>query len=326
MKRLVWRVLFYQSNILSMRRLNYTYMVLAALCLGTIGVLVKLIGDTIPIMTLNFFRIFFGLLFLLAVVPFLDKKWYKITKKDAKDFFLIGSIYAISLSLYTAANIFTSIQNAVLLNYSYPFFVLVFGYFLLKEKITLTKIITLIIAAAGLLIINPFQFGESNLGNMLALTGAVFYGLLIVNMRKEGKTHGIGAVVWFFLFASILLSPFPFIYGLGEISSSIVYLVILGIVSTALAHLFYNLALKRIEAETGSLIAIMITPILSIVLASVVIGEQIMPETIMGGGLLMLAGICLESHNRKLRKEKERIIDIFKEGFEKIDEKLPDLP
>ena len=104
------------------------------------------------------------------------------------------------------------------------------------------------------------------------------------------------------------------------------YLVILGIISTALAYLFYNLALKNIDAETGSLIAIMITPILSIFLASVVIGEQIMTETIIGGGLLMFAGIYLESHNRKLRKEKERIIDIFRKGFEKIDEKLPDLP
>ena len=178
-----------------MKHLNHIYMVLAALCLATIGVLVKLIGDSIPVMSLNFLRIFIGFITLLIVVPFIDKKWYRITKKDAKEFFLIGVIYAIALSLYTTANIFAPIQNAVLINYSYPFFVLFFGYFILKEKVTTTKIITLVIAFVGLVIINPFQLGKNNFGNLLALGGALFYALLITEMRKENKDYAIGAVI-----------------------------------------------------------------------------------------------------------------------------------
>jgi drug/metabolite transporter (DMT)-like permease len=126
-----------------MRRLSYVYMVLAALCLATIGVLVKLIGNNVPVMTLNFLRIFIGFVALIIFIPFIDRTWFKVTKKDLKEFFLIGVVYAIAISLYTSANIFAPIQNAVLINYSYPFFVLLFGYFLLKEKVTRTKLITL---------------------------------------------------------------------------------------------------------------------------------------------------------------------------------------
>ena len=126
-------------------RINYIYMMLASLCLGTIGVLVKLIGTEVHIMTLNFYRFFFGFISLLFVVPFMDKNAFKITKNDAKEYFIVGIFFAIALTLYTTSILYTSVQNAVFINFSYPFFVLFFAYFLLKEEITPTKIITLII-------------------------------------------------------------------------------------------------------------------------------------------------------------------------------------
>ncbi len=288
---------------LLMKQLSYIYMILAALCLSTIGVLVKLIGDSIPVMSLNFLRIFIGFVFLLIFVPFIDRKWYKVSKKDLKEYFIIGIIYALSLSLYTAANIFASVQNAVLINYSYPFFVLIFGYFFLKENITRTKIVTLIIAFVGLYIINPFQFGENNFGNILALMGAFCYGILIVGMRKENKNHSIGDVIWFLFFASLILLPFPIMDGFGNLSLEIwTYIILLGVVSTGLAYIFYNLALEKIEAEMGSIIATIITPLVSIILAIIIIGEQVNNNTIIGGSLLILSGIYLEMHNKKKKK------------------------
>ena len=71
-----------------MKHLNYLYMILAALCLATIGVLVKLIGDSVPVMSLNFLRISIGFVALLLIVPFIDKTWYKLTRRDAIEFFL----------------------------------------------------------------------------------------------------------------------------------------------------------------------------------------------------------------------------------------------
>jgi len=288
-----------------MKPLSYIYMILAAILLGGIGVLIKLVGDAVPMMSLSFFRIFFGFLFLLIIVPFIDKTWYVLKKRDYGDYFIIGLIFAISLSLYTAANLFAPIQNVVLINYSYPFFVLLFGYFLLRERITKTKIITLLIAAAGLIIINPFQFGAHAIGNVLSLIGAFFYGLLITEMRKEDKSHGIGDVIWFFLFASIILSPFVFIYGVGNLSQVLVYVLLLGVLSTGLAYLLYNLALEHVEAEIGSIIATIITPLISIVLAFMIINESINLKTIIGGALLIIAGVYLETHNKRLKKTKK---------------------
>ena len=277
-------------------------MILAAICLGTIGVLVKLIDGNIHFMTLNFYRVFLGFVFLLLIVPFIDKNCFKITKKDAKEYILIGLLYAVALSLYTSANLFAPIQNVVLINYSYPFFVLIFAYFILKEKITKTKIITLVIAFIGLSIINPFNHTPNNIGNIMSLVGAVFYAILITEMRKEDKNHSIGDVLWFFFFGTLFLLPFPFIYGIGNIYPVINYVLMLGFVSTGLAYLLYNLALEKIEAETGSIIATMITPLVSIILAILIIDETINNRVIIGGIIVIASGIYLEMHNIKVKE------------------------
>ncbi|MFH1447661.1 MAG: EamA family transporter [Candidatus Micrarchaeota archaeon] len=273
------------------------YIFLSAICLGSIGMLVKLIGASdIHYMTLNFYRIFFGFIFLLIIVPSLDKQTFKITKKDAKDFLLVGMLLAISLSLYTTANLFTSIQSAVLIHYSYPFFVLIFAYLILKEQVTRTKIITLVIAIIGLAILNPLDLGANNFGNILALIGAIFFAALVTEMRKEDKTHGIGDVVWFFFFASLLLLPAPFIFGFGDLSNVFIYVLVLGVISTGLAYFLYNIALETIEAEMASIISMITTPLVAISLAVLIIGETLSPKIMIGGSLLILSGIYLQTY------------------------------
>ncbi len=290
-------------------------MVLAAICLSAIGVLVKLIGNEVPTMSLNFLRIFIAFLFLLIItlIPQVNPKYKSIPKRKIKKYFLIGVVYAIALSLHTTSNLFTTVQNAVLLHYLYPFFVLPFAYLLLKENITKTKIITLIIAIIGLIIINPISFNSSRFGNLLALLSAIFYAILITEMRAEDKEHHSASIVWFVFFASIVLLPFAIIDGFGNWLVVWPLILILGIFSTGLAYLFYTIALEDIEAESASIITMIITPLISIILAVLIINELIDLQTIIGGIILIIAGIYLETHSKKIKKEEK-----FKEKVEAV--------
>ncbi len=277
-------------------------MILASICIGTIGTLVKLIGQDVHFMTLNFYRFFIGFLFILAVVPFIDKNTFKINKKDFKDYFFVGFLFALGSLLFIAANVFAPVQNAVLISSFFPFFVFIFAYFILKEKITYTKIIALLIAVIGLAIINPFRLGEYALGNTLALFTAVVAALMTTEMRKIDMTHSIGVVFWMFLFATLLLLPMPFIFGFGDLSNVFLYVLLLGLIPGGIAYLFYNLALEKIEAEVGSIMQITVAPTVAIVLAIVIIGEPISIRIILGGFSLIVAGIYLETHNLQLKK------------------------
>jgi len=277
---------------------NIIYIILAALLFWTIWIFVKLIWSSVHFMVLNFYRVFFGFLFLLLVLPIIDKKTFRISTKDTITSAFIGLIMAVSISLYTTANLYAPVQNVVLINYSYPFFLLIFAYFLLKEKITHTKIITLIIAIIWLIIINPFQIWEWSLGNMLALWAAFVFSFLVAYMRKIDWKHTIGIVLWFFFFSFLILSPSVFIWWLGDIQSNRYYILPLWLFSTGLAYLFYNLALEKIEAEISSIIAMIVSPLSAIIFAYFILSEWINIKTIIWWSLLIFAGIYLEMHNK----------------------------
>ena len=280
---------------------------LSAVCFAVIGVLVKIIGNEIPVLTLVFLRCLIALAFLAVVLPFFDKKTFVIRRKDAGEYLIVGALMALSLSAFVSANLFAPVQNVVLINKISPFFVLVFAYFMLKEKITKTKIMALAIAFIGLIIINPIQSGNYFIGNILAMASALFGALMIIEMRKEDQCHSIGDVFWFFLFATIILSPAPFIFGLGNAQGFIPHLLVLGVIGTGLAYLFYNWGLEKLEAKEASILTTIITPIFAIQLAVMILGEPIEPMVLLGGAILIGAGVYLEFH-RKLLKTEQALI------------------
>lgn len=282
---------------------SYLYMACTSMLFGTIGVLIKMMGPDVPAMTITFYRVLLGFLFLLCVTPFIDKNTFKTSRKDLKDYLIVGAVTAISLSFFTLANLNAPVQNVVLLDNLTPFFVLGIAYVFLKEKITRTKLVSLAVAMAGLAIINPFQSGEYQLGNALAILAAATYAVLVVLMRKEDEKHGVGDAMWFFLFATLFMLPIPFIFGFGDLSAAWPLVLALGIVCTGLAYLFYNLALEKIEAEISTIMTMTLAPLVGITLAALALGEELNAMTIMGGLLLVSSVVYLQTHKLK-RKEK----------------------
>lgn len=276
-------------------------MVIAGLLLAGTGVAVKLVGTHVSPMTMAFYRVFFGFLFVLIAVPLMDKKTFKIKRKDIKNYLIVSVVMTASFGTYVLANTMTTVQNAVLLNYIHPFFVLVIAYFLLNESINRTKLVTIILAIAAIAIINPFSVKSNLAGDVVAVFSALAQSVMIVLMRREDRNHGIGDVFWFFLFSTIMLLPIPFIFGFGNPIPVLPYLLILGIVCTGLAYLLFNLSLERLEAEVAATIAMLTEPIAAVMLAAIILGETIGTNVAIGGALLIAAGVYLETHTKKLK-------------------------
>jgi len=291
---------------------------LSALCFAIVGPTVKLIGSSVPIMTIVFLRLFIALVFLAVTLPRLDKNTFKVCKKDLPGYFLVGFLLALTLTTFIAANIYTHVQNAVLLSRASPFFVLIVAGIFLKEKITRKKLIALVIAFTGLMILNPFQSGDYLFGNSLALLNAVFAAFMITAMRKEDESHSIGNVFWFFLFATIIMLPFPLIFGFGDIAGAWPFILLLGIVGTGISYLLSNYALEEIEAEESSIVSTVITPIGAILIATAMLGETLLPQTLWGGSILVLSGIYLEARRAHVKKMEAVVENGLKEIGEEV--------
>ncbi len=272
--------------------------IIAAVLLAGIGILTKLIGTDIHPGVIAFYRVFFAMITLAILCPFVDKTTFKPARKDLSMFAVIGLVFAVNLGLSTYVYLKAPIQNLSAIAAICPFFVLILNYFILREKITRTKIITLIIAIVGLLIINPFKVGGETLIYGFALFLAVLDAMIIVLMRKENANHTIGDTFWFFFFATIFLLPFPVVFGLGKLS---IYVFIIGLISTGLGYFFYNLGLEKLEAEVATIIATITIPIVSVVLAVIILREKLNPPVLIGGAILIASGVYLETHNKTLK-------------------------
>jgi len=280
---------------------RYLAIIVVSVCFAAIGTLVKLIGDSVPIMTLNFFRFFIGFLFIAAFVPFIDRSFLKVSRRDIMEYALLGLMIANGFSMHIAAYNLSPVSNVVLVSSMFPVFVAVFSYLVLKEKTDKASLISFLIAFLGVLVITPFR-PAFFAGSMLSMSGAILYGAVLVFMRQIDEKRSIGVVFWFLGFAALFTAPYSLYYGLGNIQSSFVWILLLGVVSTGMAYLLLNFTLEKMPAETTSLIILTVQPMAAILLAFLVLGETVNLNIIIGGILIIAGGIFLEVKKSLFKK------------------------
>ena len=234
-------------------------------------------------------------------MPFLDKKTFKVKPKDIPKYMLAGLLIAITFGTYIMALNYAPVSNVVLIASFSIVFVAFFAYIFLKEKLKFNQKIAIVVAIIGLLIINPFDFNNSFfLGNIIALINGLSYALLLVFMRSEEKTHPISSIMWFLLFATIFSIPFLFIGGIGDNFLRVLpFLIVLGIASTAIPYTLLGLAIKKLHADTISIINTLTVPLSSIIFAVILLNELLNLKIIIGGSILVVAGIILHYIRKK---------------------------
>ena len=279
---------------------KFTYIFLAGILWGLIGVSVKLINNEINPFSLNFFRFVTAFLALLVLCPLIDRSCLKMNRKDVRSYVIIGFLFALTSSLFVYAISRTTISDTVLLQSVQPFFLMFIAYFWLREKITVIKVITLIAGLVGIYIINPLTTGDL-IGNISALISGLLFAVLTAYMRYEDKKMHHTSTLWYMFFAALFMIPFPFIFGAGLLLKNIFYILMLGGLGTGIAYLFYNLALEKMEAEIAALFAMILLPLSSIILGVIFIKEIPSLAVIIGGLILIGSGVYLELHSKKVR-------------------------
>lgn len=292
---------------------KYLALLFVTLSEATIGVFVKLSDVGVHVFSLNFYRVFFALMFLLITLPFFDKKFFKLPKKDIKDALIIGFLIALQISMFNIAMRLAPIANVVIFWSIAPFFVFIFSSIFLKEKVKKQHIFIFLIAILGIVIAKPFSGGNAT-GNLIALIDGAVYAALVTYMRHENKTGSVGTVFWYMLVASIILLPAIFIFGTGNLGQMLSYpalgvnlpvilwVVCLGVVSTGVAYLFISIALKQINANIYSLVDIIVSPIVAGFFGYWLFNELPSENMFYGGALLLISGFWLSNYMSEGKK------------------------
>jgi drug/metabolite transporter (DMT)-like permease len=209
----------------------------------------------------------------------------------------------------------TSPVDASIIITAVPVLVLVYSFFLLKEKITPNKIVGVTLGGLGAILLitsgSSVTGTSSFLGNLLIFLNACTYGLYLVLVKPlMRKYNTITVVSWIFLFGFIFIFPF----GIQEVLHTnfeaftlhtylTVAFVVLG--TTFLTYLFNIYALKNVSPSVnGSYIYLQPTiSFLMVALYAYVLGQDQYKEDInwikIGSCLLVFLGVFLVSKRSK---------------------------
>ena len=192
------------------KQMGIIYIVISAFCFALMNVFVRLSGD-LPSIQKSFFRNLVALVFALIILK-KDNVGFSGKKENIK-YFLIRSLagtIGILCNFYAVDHLVLS--DASMLNKMSPFFVIIFSYFVLKEKIKVPQMIIVATAFLGsLLIIRPTTSLLQNPSSMIGLLGGMAAGLAYTYVRVLGEKGEKGPVIVFVFSAFSCIVTLPFV-------------------------------------------------------------------------------------------------------------------
>ncbi|MCK5476619.1 MAG: EamA family transporter [Candidatus Aenigmarchaeota archaeon] len=276
--------------------------ILSALLFGSMGILVRLIDVEVPPFSQVLFRAIISIGLLVIFLLPKNKDFFKIKKNDLLYYFIGGVFgYGLMLILFTLSLLNTTIANTFFLLFTEPFFVIIIGYFFLKEKISKKILIAILLCFFGIFfILNPTSIGNNLIGNLYGLGAGFFYAIYILIGKYMGRKYSSSTnTLWTFLFALLFLIPVTFLFenpSTLSISPNIWFLLFLFGAINFSAYILLNVGLRKITAGHVSIL-LLFEPVSSIIYAFLFFGEIPNLSTIIGSFLIILGILYLSINN-----------------------------
>ncbi|MGE4318719.1 MAG: DMT family transporter [Deferribacterales bacterium] len=271
--------------------------VLSASCYATLVIFGKIglsMGlSAVPLLTLRFE---FGTLALFLYFLITDRKVLK------PSFSLLCKTAFIGIFFYTGQSLllFKSIEyipasTASLILYFYPMMVLLISIFFLREKFVLSSLISVVLILFGccLVFYDAFLRQISVRGLTYAVGAMLMFSTYLVSsqiiMKKENSSSASFYVMLFTCLGFITLNGGTELSGMTQ--NKLILAVCLGIIPSAIAMGLLYKGIEKIGAAYFSIFS-SVEPVITLILAAVFLGENIVSYQIFGV-ILLVAGIIV---------------------------------
>ncbi len=255
-------------------------MAAAALCWSLGGLLIKSVAW--PPLAVAGGRGFIAAAFLAVFAP-----RFRFTWSAAQ---IGGAVaYAATTILFVTATKLTTAANAILLQYTAPVWIALFGAWFLGERATRRDWLTIAIVFGGM---GLFFCDDLRLagfaGNLIALASGVAFAAMTLLLRKQKDTSAEESIFLGNLLACVVGLPFMFSARTFPSVRGWIALVLLGIVQLGISYLLYARAIRHITALEAVLIPV-IEPILNPIWVLLALGERPGPLSLVGGVIVLSA-------------------------------------
>ena len=271
---------------------GYILCLLAGFCLSFGGPLIRAFESASPWQIL-FWR---SLFFVLAIVIFLlltyKKQAFGIIKKSGFVGILGGVFLSTSFVGYIFSMTETTIANVVFIISSQTLFLAIFGYFFLKEKISLRTFVAIILAVSGvILMVGDSISGGSLIGNLAALLIPINFSILIIIIRKNPHLDMVPAIFYSGIFSAI----YGFILSESLIISQkdLGLSFLLGVPQLAFGFIFVTIGSRTTPAATVGLL--MLTESIFGPIWGWLFFNEIPPTSVFIAGAMIITAVIIRS-------------------------------
>ena len=260
---------------------------------GSVYVGGKLISDDVPAPLLGCLRCFVASFPLMLMAR--------------KHFGVMG--YFLTIFLIQLGISLTGASMASLVNSVTPVGVTIFAALHLKEKITPTKVLCLVLALVGTFVITTGATGQGEMAGILVVLAAVVtWSVASVFMRQLTAKYppilvtAYGMVISLIFHIPTGVAAAVQAGGTGLSSANILVVLYLGLVGSGLAQYTWTASLAELPASTCSLFY-PLQPMFSALLGMLLLNETFTPSFLVGLVLISADVILSTLETRKLAKQ-----------------------
>jgi len=267
---------------------------------GSIGLFIRNIN--LASSQIALIRAILGSAFLVAVSLIGKRPFsWKAIKPNLLLLIISGAAIGFNWMFLFEAYRYTSIANATLSYYFAPVFVILLSTPVLKEKLSLSKIVSVVVALLGMALIvgNGQSLVQTTnfVGIAYGLLAAMLYASVILMNKFIKGLSGLESTVMQLGTAALVL--LPYVVSKGEITfadlelRSMLLLLVVGVLHTGFAYLIYFSALKVLSGQTIAVLSY-IDPLSAILFSSVFLREHLSMKQLIGGILILGATFSSE--------------------------------
>jgi len=274
---------------------GYILLLFGGFCLSWGGFIVRSFQEA-NVWQILFLRSFF---FIIALILFLSltykNKVFKVIKDSGIPGILGGFVMSFSFVAFIVSMNNTTVANVVFIISTQTMFLAIFGFFYLKEKVSLIGASSIFLAMSGIFIMVGDSISTGSLfGNLVALVIPINFAIYVMIIRKYSNLDMVPAMLYSGIFSLIYGA---FLSESFEFAAHDLFMgFLLGVPQLAIGFICITIGSRTTASATVGLLMLMET--LCGPLWVWLFLNEIPPLSVFIGGAIIITAIILKSFDK----------------------------
>ena len=194
---------------------GYILLLFGGFCLSWGGFIIRSFEEATVWQILLLRSVFFMIALMVFLIATYKKNTIKIIKDAGYPAVLGGLVMSLSFIAFVVSMSITTVANVVFIISTQTMFLAIFGYFYLKEKVSLISFFSIVLAMGGITIMVGDSLSTGSFfGNIVALAIPINFSILVMIIRKNKNLDMVPAIfysgIFSIIYGTILSKSFVF--------------------------------------------------------------------------------------------------------------------